>query len=1069
MRQMCCLAVVLLTIGTSNIIAAPPGFVAPHAPPSWIWHGPGGEKQTVFLRCTFEIKSPIKSAKLVIAADDRGRVFVDGQEVVTSESWAEPTYKDLTPALAPGRHTIAIWASNERSAAGILLRLTLESETGESFALLSDGSWLTTDKEQPGWTGPPFDDSKWSAARVLAGLGGKPWDRVKEQTLVLATRLKEPTATPADKIKVAKDFKVELLYSVPKDSQGSWVNLCTDPKGRLYVSDQYGPLYRITPPAVRGQESGVRSQGSGVRGQGKNGSSLTPDSRPLTPETKVERVPVELGEAQGLLWAFDSLYVVVNKGNKYECGLYRVRDTNGDDQLDEVKLLRKLEGGGEHGPHAVILAPDKKSLFVLCGNQTKMTELAGSRVPKHWGEDHLLPRMPDGRGFMAGVLGPGGCIYQVDPDGKDWVLFSTGFRNPFDIAFNRDGELFTYDADMEWDIGTPWYRPTRINHVTSGSEFGWRNGAGKWPAYYPDSLPGVVDIGPGSPTGICFGYGAKFPAKYQDALFICDWSYGKMYAVLLKEQGSSYTGDFEEFLSGNPLPLTDVVINPVDGAMYFAIGGRKTKSGLYRVTYAGSESTQPLPTPAVEAQGPVPHSGRLPMLDAKVDLVKKAPLPTKETRRARKWVEEKSHASSDFNRKALIEVTSDFLASDDRFLRAAARTAFEHVDPAIWRDQALSDHYPPTALAALLAIVRVSADDPQHHPKDARPVDEALKGRILDSLARFDWNKLDETQRIELLRIYEILFVRMGKPNDTQRQRVLSLLDPHYPNKSRNVNAMLCEIMVYLEAPDVVKRTLAMLAAAPTQEEQMEYAKSLRVLKTGWTPEKRKEYFGWFRKTGNFAGGMSFQGFLDIIKKDAVATLTPEEQVVLKPILEAPPDTTPVVAQPSRPFVKKWTVADLDSAIATKLKDRDFDRGRQIFGAANCFSCHRFANEGGSQGPDLTMAAGRFSPRDLLESIIEPSKEISDQYASVVINTIDGKMITGRIVNLDGNNLSILTNMLEPNKLTRVDVRRVETQDVSKVSMMPAGALECFKEDEILDLLAYLLSKGQRDGVMFKK
>ena len=59
-----------------------------------------------------------------------------------------------------------------------------------------------------------------------------------------------------------------------------------------------------------------------------------------------------------------------------------------------------------------------------------------------------------------------------------------GFRNPFDIAFNRDGELFTYDSDMEWDVNTPWYRPTRVLHVTSGSEFGYRNGAGKWPAYY---------------------------------------------------------------------------------------------------------------------------------------------------------------------------------------------------------------------------------------------------------------------------------------------------------------------------------------------------------------------------------------------------------------------------------------------------------------------------------------------------------------------------------------------------------------------------------------------------------
>ncbi len=68
-------------------------------------------------------------------------------------------------------------------------------------------------------------------------------------------------------------------------------------------------------------------------------------------------------------------------------------------------------------------------------------------------------------------------------------MFSIGYRNPYDMDFNRDGELFVYDADMEWDMGMPWYRPTRVVHATSGSEFGWRSGSGKWPTYYADSLP----------------------------------------------------------------------------------------------------------------------------------------------------------------------------------------------------------------------------------------------------------------------------------------------------------------------------------------------------------------------------------------------------------------------------------------------------------------------------------------------------------------------------------------------------------------------------------------------------
>ena len=88
-------------------------------------------------------------------------------------------------------------------------------------------------------------------------------------------------------------------------------------------------------------------------------AARTPTGTP----TGSSRSTSPLGEAQGLLWAFDSLYVVVNRGKKYESGLYRVRDTNGDDQLDKVEQLRKIQGGGEHGPHAVVLAPDGKSLY----------------------------------------------------------------------------------------------------------------------------------------------------------------------------------------------------------------------------------------------------------------------------------------------------------------------------------------------------------------------------------------------------------------------------------------------------------------------------------------------------------------------------------------------------------------------------------------------------------------------------------------------------------------------------------------------------------------------------------
>ncbi|MCW5556649.1 MAG: hypothetical protein KIT22_02205 [Verrucomicrobiae bacterium] len=124
-------------------------------------------------------------------------------------------------------------------------------------------------------------------------------------------------ATPVSALKIIPDFKVELLYTVPKEQEGSWVAMCTDPKGRLIVSDQYGPLYRLTPPPL-GTSEGL----------------------------KVEKINAPIGEAQGLLYAFDSLYVMVATDGFQGRGLYRVRDTSGDDQFDEVTLLPAEAGGG---------------------------------------------------------------------------------------------------------------------------------------------------------------------------------------------------------------------------------------------------------------------------------------------------------------------------------------------------------------------------------------------------------------------------------------------------------------------------------------------------------------------------------------------------------------------------------------------------------------------------------------------------------------------------------------------------------------------------------------------------
>jgi hypothetical protein len=660
-------------------------------------------------------------------------------------------------------------------------------------------------------------------------------------------------ATPVDKIKVAKGFKVELLYSVPKETEGSWVAMTQDDKGRMICSDQYGALYRITPPAIGGSPG----------------------------ETKIEKLSIDFGHCQGLLYHAGALYGVVND-DAYQ-------GTNGDDQFDAVELLRAFPGkAGEHGPHGVVLGPDGQSLYVMCGNQTPEPGCETSRVPRHWAEDQLFP-MILGRGFMRDVLAPGGWLAKTDLDGKKWEIINTGTRNTYDIAINRSGDILGFDADMEWDTGMPWYRPTRVCFMQSGGEFGWRTCSKKWPVRWEDSLPPVVDIGPGSPTGVAFGYGAKFPAKYQDALYICDWSYGKMYAVHLNPNGAGYTGAAEEFMSASPLPLTDIEVSKKDGAMYVSVGGRKVQSGLYRVTYAGDAAVLDSEVVAKTAALDAYVMGGDPAVAGRKKL-------------------EAFHGRQD---PGAVDTAWTHLASSDRHLRFAARIAIEHQPVASWKDKALNESNPRAALTALMALARSSGGD------------KSLQQPILAALNKIDFKSLKGLDRVTLIRDYMLTFTRLGEPDAATKAELIAKLNPLFPTNDTGLNRDLTELLVYLGDAGIVAKAAPLVNDSPTQEEQIDYARILRFAKSGWTKELRADYFRWFLRAANYKGGASFDLFIGEIKADALKTMSEEEKLAIKDVLDAKPEIkAPSFTTKPMNFVKAWTMADLEKSLGVGLEGK---------------------------------------------------------------------------------------------------------------------------------------------------
>lgn len=824
-------------------------------------------------------------------------------------------------------------------------------------------------------------------------------------------------------ITIREGFDAELLYEVPA-SQGSWVALAFDPKGRLIVSDQDDKgVFRVTLPW--------------------NGSPIKVESLPGFPYEPIDWGKRKVGGALGFLYAFDSLYMVTMKG------LYRVRDTDGDDVFDEFKLLKRLNYGYEHSAHSIIPTADGTGLYLVSGNFTRTPEGTTSLQPPVWQEDTLLPSIPDPMGHAVGLKAPGGWICRLSPDGTEWKMIASGFRNSVDIALNREGELFTYDSDMEFDVGSPWYRPTRINHVTSGAEFGWRSGSGVWLDYFADSLGSVMDAGPGSPTAISFGHHSNFPAEFQDKLFICDWTFGTIFTVEMQESGSSYTGTKTEFLHGSPLNIAAMRFGP-DGSMYFVTGGRTTASRLYRVRYTGT-----------------PAAGTPRTLVANTEL------------RSLRHSLEKLHARSG---PEAVEKAWPHLAHADRQIRYAARIAIEWQDAALWSEKVFAEPNPRATIYGAIALCRHG--------------DKSLSGRLLDKLGDVPFASLEKEDQLALLRAYALCFLRMGPPAADKAAAVIARLDAHFPSKDETVNAELCRVLSWLNAPTVVQKTIRLMKA--TRAETVEYDKAmlgrheygaailkmmantpntrnihysycLRQVRRGWTLDDRKYFFGWLNDALAKDGGKSFAGFIRAIRKDAIAQLETADVEALTGLLDDFPtvDLTKL-PKPTGPG-ENWTVDSAMKLFATELRARDFQNGKKMFSAGLCIACHRIGGEGGHSGPDLGSVGSRFAIRDILVAIVEPSASISEQYMASIVKLKEGDPLYGRLIQRNEKEVAVASNPFDLNQLTKAPADKVESVEFSQVSIMPPGMIAGMNKDELMDLMAYLLSGGDAKHKVFSK
>ena len=852
------------------------------------------------------------------------------------------------------------------------------------------------------------------------------------------------------KLKIPDGFVAEHLFGASAHDEGSWVAMTFDNKGRLIASDQYGALYRMQLPAIGDTSSAIQVEELTIPSLGKKKDTASKK--------------IDIGYAHGLLYAFNSLYVMINhhsdtafsKGS----GLYRLQDTNGDDQYDKITLLKKLEGEGEHGPHSIVLSPDQKSLFVIAGNFTKIPAMDNRKKPTESKIDNIYPLLKDPNGHDNSVGLQGGWIANVDSTGSHWTLYSSGFRNPFDLAFNEAGDMFTYDSDMEWDIGTPWYRPTRICHVTSGSEFGWRPGSNKWSPVWPDNSPALLNIGQGSPTNVVYAANSHFPEKYRRSLLAFDWSFGIIYSIQLTPEGASYSTHGEEFISGSPLPLTDGLIGP-DGALYFLTGGRRLESDLYRVYYADNkQNLEPLKPQLLTAENQL-----------------------------RRQMESYHNAQS----PGKLEDIWPVLKHPDRSVRYAALLALEYHPLKEWENKLLAETDPIILTEGAIAYAHL-----------AKPGSQDKVLRLLNTVSI---EHLPESSQIDFLRSIELMLSRLGKPSQPVIDLLVAKLDPLYPAKAGNeLNRELSKVLLYLGAPDGVGKTMALLETAKDDNsdgqstltnsadlimrnpqygmdiastlskmrpmQQTFYAVLLTQPASGWTNDLRSSYFHWFYETFGYRGGVSYMGFINDARKKALANLPKLDFAHFNALSGdsivqfAGTAMNKNLYQPKGPG-REWTIEEAVKVADSGIAHRNFNKGKGIFVATLCASCHAMRGEGGVAGPDLTQLGSRFSYNDMLTSIIEPNKTISDQFGTTVFTLKNGSSTMGRIISQDAEKYIVSQNPFAPQQTKEIKKAEVSSTRVSEVSPMLAGLINRLNADELKDLLAFLKAGGNAQDTIF--
>jgi putative membrane-bound dehydrogenase-like protein len=867
-------------------------FADDHFDAQWIWYDTGHPEQRapagkVWFRREVRADDPSTGAARVMC----GSHFVLWvNNIKIGEGDANRLYRfNLNDIVDRGPNVICVEAENRGSKAGLFVDGEVRSQGGHKLPFDSGAAWVATRSAPQGtaWLQPKFDTHDWKPVKVIGPHEKSPWKEIV---------LKE---TYLDRYDVPKGF--ELTRIAEPQMVGSVVAMTWGNRGRMIVSRERGPILCL----IDDNHDGIYD--------------------------RVVEYTTDVKNCQGLCTVGDDLYAV-GQGPK-GVGVYCLPDKNHDDKADEVRLIVRSQGGmGDHGPHDVIFGPDGW-LYHNMGNHAHILEQPEATSPcRDYDEDYLLvPKFEDAGGHAVGIKAPGGTIWRFTPDGKHWSMETSGFRNEYDFAFNSAGDMFTFDADMEWDVGAYWYRPIRVNHCIAGAEFGWRSGDAKWPAYYFDSLPGTVDVGRGSPTGIVFYEHNQFPKKYAGSLIMGDWSMGRILVAHLQKAGATYTGTWETLVTGNPLNITDIEVDR-DGSIVFTTGGRASEGGVYRLRYPGGSAkpaeansvAELLKLPQIEAAWAREIAARVktaagPQWESSLAAAVRGKNPAAALRALtllnqlgpkpdlRLLLEASNSHDSGVRafathllgfhqglevRAALVRLVED---TDPTVARRACE-AFIHSGtepavPSLLKLLASDDRW--LRFSARIALERVPVDRWQRTAlasSNLHVVTEALLASyrrdrrgsgpmILTETAKIltqPNGKVTPDIKMAAIRLTQLALLQ-GARNPGSDQIGHTLL-AGFPTGSTEFDAETARILVVLNLAPAAQPIMRLVETSPNHGVQLHYALTLRYLNSGWTFDLKRRLLAWYEGTRDWEGGNSLTGYVSNIVGATTERFTPADR-----------------------------------------------------------------------------------------------------------------------------------------------------------------------------------------------